>query len=187
LLWEVQARVLAGQTDAEVAMACGLTPGAVGRFEVLFFAVREKLRAADYIGRMAVRPGSRSWAVCGDLGEVWRSLGYHGGPLVLDVIVAATTGRPLPPWVAAREGAGNVGLGERLRLVARMVVDAMLLPPEADPTVLLRLYAEVGAPGPARRARSPVASVAQRAADALAALEVNRTHVGDRARATAGA
>jgi hypothetical protein len=173
LLWEVQARVLAGQTDVDVAAACGLTPGAVWNFEALFFSVRDKLGAPDWVDRMAVRPGSTSWAACGDLGEAWRALGYHGGPLVLDLVVAATAGRPLPLWVAAREEAGNVGLGERLRLVARMVVDAMLLPPEADPTALLRLYAEVGASGPARRARSQVASVAERAAGVLAALDVN--------------
>jgi len=58
-----------------------------------------------------------------------------------------------------------------------MVVDAMLLPPETDPTALLRLYAEVGASGPDRRERSPVASVAERAAGALAALDVDGTRV----------
>jgi hypothetical protein len=185
LLWEVQARVLAGQTDAEVAAACGLTPGAVGYFETLFFSVRDKLGAPDWVDRMAIRPGSTSWAACGDLGEAWRSLGYHGGLLVLDLVVAATVGRPLPAWVAAREGAGDVKLGERLRLVARMVVDAMLLPPEADPTALLRPYAEVVASGPARGARSPVASVAQRAAGALAALDVNGAHAAADAGVTA--
>jgi hypothetical protein len=185
LLWEVQARVLAGQTDAEVATVCGLTPGAVGRFEVLFFGVRDKLGAPDWVDRMAVRPGSTSWAACSDLGEAWRSLGYHGGPLVLDLVVAATTGRPLPPWVAAREAAGHVGLGDRLQLLARMVVDAMLLPPDADPTALLRLFAEVVASGPARRARSPVASVAERAAGALAALDVIGAHAAADAGVTA--
>src|SRR5262249_9267603 len=144
--------------------------------EKLFFAVREKLGAPDWVGRMAVRPGSRSWVACGDLGEVWRAVGYQGGPIILDVVVAATTGRPLPAWVAAREAAGHVGLGERLGLLARMLVDAMLLPPETDPTALFRLYAEVGAPGPARNARSPVASVAERAAGVLAALDVNGAH-----------
>jgi hypothetical protein len=174
--WEVQAWLLAGLDDAAVAARCGLTSGAVRRYEALFFAVRGRLGSPGWVLTHALRPRGPAVAFR-DLGEVWRTLGYHGGPVVLDVVVAATTGRPLPYWVAERERAGDEGFGERLRLRARMVAEAMLLPADTDPVALARLYAEVRAFSPSRGMRSPVASVAERAAGALAAMDVSGARV----------
>src|SRR5205823_1941825 len=104
--------------------------GAVARFEALYFAVRERLGAADWVDRMAVRP--RGPAVASrDLGEVWRALGYGGGPQGLDLVVAATTGRPLPAWVAAREAAGDGG--GLSRTDGARVVRSSMAPGPPDP------------------------------------------------------
>lgn len=53
LRWEVEARVLAGQTDEELGRCCDLDPGVVGLFAMLFFDVRDRL-AALYFCRSVV-------------------------------------------------------------------------------------------------------------------------------------
>ena len=47
--WEARARILAGQSDAEIAARCGLTPECIAWYAALFFDVRPKLKAFAYI------------------------------------------------------------------------------------------------------------------------------------------
>jgi hypothetical protein len=173
-LWEVQARILARQADAEVAARCGLTLGTVRRYESLFFAVRDRLAAGDWVHVNAIRLGPGPWRTCHDLGQVWRTLGYHAGPWVLELVLAATTGRPLPAWARDAPGAGPAGRGERLRLRCGLLVDALLLPADADPFALFRLNLEALRARAARRPGPVAPSLARRAAEVLASSEIRR-------------
>ena len=89
--WEVEARILAGQDDATIAARCGLTSGAVRLYHDAFFDVRPKLRARDWITFRAIDPEGQ-----GGLPAVVRKLAYHGGPFVMDVVLAVTRDEPLP-------------------------------------------------------------------------------------------
>jgi hypothetical protein len=185
--WEVQARILARQSDAEVAARCDLTSGAVGRYESLFFAVRDRLAAGDWVHVNAIRPGPGPWGTFHDLGQVWRTLGYHGGVWVLDLVVAVTAGRPLPDWARGGPGADAAGREERLRLRCGLLVDALMLPADADPFKLFRLNEEALRARAARPPGPAAPSLARRAAEILQAAEVRRPAATPARAAAAGA
>jgi hypothetical protein len=89
---EVEARILAGQTDVEIAIEYGLVPEAVRWFEAAFFCVRDRLRARDWItGRVIGRHFPPA-----DPAPVWKLYAYWGGPLALDLVQSVMAGRPLP-------------------------------------------------------------------------------------------
>jgi hypothetical protein len=186
-LWEVQARILARQEDVEVAARCGLAPGTVRHYESLFFAVRDRLAAGDWVHVNAIRPGPGPRRTFEDLGAVWRALGYHGGVWVLDLVVAVTAGRPLPDWARDAPGAGRAGREERLRLRCGLLVDALLLPADADPFELLRLNLEALRARAARPPGPAAPSLARRATEILRAAEVRRPAATPARAAAAGA
>jgi hypothetical protein len=90
---EVEARLLAGQSPDEIVEFFPLGAAAIDAFENCFFNVRDRLEASDWIiGSLIRRSLSRSFGPW-SLSEFWKVLGYAGGPLVLDVVLAATTER----------------------------------------------------------------------------------------------
>lgn len=84
----IEARILARQTDAEIAQTTGCVPETIEAYEALFFNVRERLDYRDFIvnsviGLDAARGSQRiepSW--------LWKLLGYLGGPHVLDAVIS---------------------------------------------------------------------------------------------------
>jgi hypothetical protein len=84
---ELEARILAGQADDEIAARMDMQAVEVLGYEQLLFAVREKLAAPGYIVLLALGPD------VGDpiqrLGRLWKELAYWRGPLVLDYFVEA--------------------------------------------------------------------------------------------------
>ena len=53
----LEARLLAGQTDAMIAERCGLTAEAVTWYESIFFNIRGRLKAWGYIRTTSSAPG----------------------------------------------------------------------------------------------------------------------------------
>jgi hypothetical protein len=96
--WEVEARILARQSDDEIAAATGLAAGTVSHFERYFFDVRDRLPASDLVlmGIIGYEPfgGIRE----GDLRKLWRFYGFSAGPKMLDLVMAVSQDRPLPAW-----------------------------------------------------------------------------------------
>jgi hypothetical protein len=88
-LWEIKARILADQTDDEIAAHCGLSPETVRWFEALHFCVRDRLQVPDWIAKV-LGPGLRNGFTREEMGHIWMALAYHGGPLILEVVMAAT-------------------------------------------------------------------------------------------------
>mgnify|MGYP001063825108 CR=1 FL=1 len=186
-LWEVQARVLAGQGDDEVARCCGLSVRAAGLFEALFFAVRDRLGARDWVTLRAVWGGRGPGLPMPDPGVVLRSAGYHGGPLVLEVVLAETLDRPLPARLLEGAHPADPTYEERLRLRARILVAAQTLSADVGLRPLLRLCERLPELGEGRPARGRVGTPAERVWGLVAGAELRVPPPADAGRAAAAA
>lgn len=88
----VQCRILARETDEQIARRHGTIPDAIRWYEALFFHVRDRLDNQDYITRIILhssppRPGGLHEFAC-------KFFAYFGGSQVLDAIVTGWPGRP---------------------------------------------------------------------------------------------
>jgi hypothetical protein len=87
--WELEARILTGQSDEDIAARLGLPPEVVGMYEALFFSVRHCLDAYLYIAEQVIGPGRWQGFRNEEVGSLWAACGYFGGVAVLDALVAA--------------------------------------------------------------------------------------------------
>ena len=55
--WEIEARLLVGQSDAEVAAKCNILPDVVSQYEPAFFSIRKCLEAWAYLLNQVVGDG----------------------------------------------------------------------------------------------------------------------------------
>jgi hypothetical protein len=118
---EVEARVLAGQTDAEIAWLTNIPPSTITAYESLFFHCREYLDARDWISLQAIGTSA-------DAGSIVKQLAYRGGPLALDIVLAVTRDRPLPRHLLA--AAPDPEFAElRVRTAVKLLLDAMIPSP----------------------------------------------------------
>jgi hypothetical protein len=98
----VEARLLARETDAEIARKCGILPKAVAWYEGLFFCVRDRLQCSSWIaGTIRGMAGQLPLYGTNSLTEqqrhtVYRLFGYHGGSDILDAMIGAISPRPRP-------------------------------------------------------------------------------------------
>jgi hypothetical protein len=89
VLWEVRARLLAGQTDAEIGARCALPSEVITWYESLFFAVRAHTEATKYLLSRTVGDGLYRGFREGEVGEFWAWAALAGGPVVVNVLVDA--------------------------------------------------------------------------------------------------
>lgn len=89
---EIEARLLAGQTVPEVAARVALPEPTVAAFEALFFHVRDRLEAADWITVHALGRGNRDSIAA----IVLRSCAYYGGLVLLDAVLPYLIGTATP-------------------------------------------------------------------------------------------
>jgi hypothetical protein len=85
--WGIEARVLAGETDEEIAEKVGTEPAVINSYINVFFDVRGKMRHTDYMINVVMAN-----AVTRGLQErhydlLWKLLGYHGGTHVLNAVI----------------------------------------------------------------------------------------------------
>ena len=99
--WEIEGRLLAGQEDQAIAERCGLHPQTVRRYEALFFNIRGRLHARDWISSRVIGSGLRNGFPKDDLRGLWQAYGYSGGVRVLEVVIAVSQEKPLPEWACA--------------------------------------------------------------------------------------
>lgn len=97
--WAIEARVLAGESDADIAEKLGTSPEVVEAYVNVFFDVREKLTRKDYVLNVILAD-----AVSRGLQErhydlLWKLLGFIGGPHVLDAAMSkcVAIGKPETP------------------------------------------------------------------------------------------
>jgi hypothetical protein len=160
--WEIESRLLADQSDDEIAERTGLTAGAIGRFETLFFNVRARLAACDWVLTRAIWCGHSLSISMPDLGVVWKSVAYFGGPMVLEVMLSATLDRPFPASIDQGMHGVDPGHAERLRMRARLLAEVMMLPADASLGDLTRLQGVLHELKGSRPARPGSIGVAER-------------------------
>ncbi len=90
--WAIEARILARQTDDEIAQAGACRPDVIEAYEALFFNVRDRLDYRDVIlnhvlGCLQVR----SWETL-EVGWLWKLFAYLGGPHVLESLMSRLPG-----------------------------------------------------------------------------------------------
>jgi hypothetical protein len=84
---EVQARILAGDEDTEIAARCGLSPGVVRMYHDLFFDVRKNLNCAAYIYGVVVGRKAHHGCTEDDREVLLMLHGYElGGPAVDELL-----------------------------------------------------------------------------------------------------
>jgi hypothetical protein len=142
---EVEARLLAGQSIAEVADRCGLDPETVEAYEALFFDVADHLGRESYILHQAIGPRLQDPAP-EDLDVIVKALAYVGGPFVLDAVLDALGLR------------STAAVAPGLALGVRMTIASMCLPvtPRTAPEIIrLHLLVEEVLGREAGRAATP--------------------------------
>jgi hypothetical protein len=117
---EVQALILAGLDDEAIAQRCGLAPGVVDWYEALFFHVTDRLDARDWVVYTAI--GGSPLTGYPDVASIWKAFGFFHGVRGLDVAIAATTDRPLPPGITESDAQKMVYQWLRNRFQVRLAV-----------------------------------------------------------------
>jgi hypothetical protein len=114
----LEARVLAGQPAPAIAEHCGLTADVVEAFERLFFDIRNRLAAGDFI-RATVNGVEPSDGIP-DVDALMKTYAFAMGPLVLDALLAV-----LDAEESLGRGAMCVATGDekliRMAIVARSI------------------------------------------------------------------
>jgi hypothetical protein len=128
---ETQARLLAKEPSAAIAGRIGLEVEVIERFEELFFNIKDRLRAKDWIVERVIGKSLLTGFTPHDIGEIWMTFGYFGGPLALDMIIAACRHYGLAPAVEANAIVVPKLTDCQLRSVQRAIW-AMLVPPTAS-------------------------------------------------------
>jgi hypothetical protein len=138
--WELEARLLARQTDDEISVRCGLPPEVVFCYEELFFNVRCRLEAWGWICNQVIGPGLQNRFADHEVGPLWLAFAYHGGPLVLDALLGAfhAAWRSGEPAILSTYLRPNTGITPQIQAA----VAAAILPrfgPRAEAWLELRL------------------------------------------------
>jgi hypothetical protein len=127
---EIEARLLARQTDDAIAVQCGLSAAAVGAYHDLFFNVRHALDADIYVYSIAIGRKAFSGLTESDVDIILKMLGYAHGPLMVDAALRYFRNPPaLPPRL---DGLDAAALAEsRLLLQVRVLILTMVAPAQA--------------------------------------------------------
>jgi hypothetical protein len=94
--WSIEARILAGETDWEIAGRIGCCEEIIQTYEALFFNVRGKLNRTDYIFNVVLKDAVMRGLHEREKDLLWKLMAYIGGSHVLDAVI-----NPLgnPQWV----------------------------------------------------------------------------------------
>ena len=83
----LEARLLAGQSIADTAVACNLPAEVIRLYESLFFSVMDRLRHRAYLIAEAISPRYWSGYTAADADIVVKSLAFLKGPMFLKYIL----------------------------------------------------------------------------------------------------
>lgn len=86
--WEIEARILAGETDEEIAKKVGCEPEVITAYEAVFFNVREKLNNTAYVVNVVMADSVTKGITERQYDLLWKMFGYRGGPHVLDAMTS---------------------------------------------------------------------------------------------------
>jgi hypothetical protein len=86
--WELEARILAGQSSAAIAARCCLPVDVIDAYHNTFFRVREHLLAGDWVMSRVFGPQLRSALTASNAELVLKYYGYIGGAVLVDDLLA---------------------------------------------------------------------------------------------------
>jgi len=120
--YALEGRILAGQTNAEIAQHLELLPESVEAYEKCFFHVRERLRSKDYIVGQVI--GTAIVVNDSSLSPDFSAkfFGYFGGPFVLDAVLYAFDQQMVAP--VSHEGSLAFFDEHCMRQVRRRIAEA---------------------------------------------------------------
>ena len=151
---EVEARILAGQTDDEIALAVDVSAAGVSWYEQAFFDVRVRLGARDWITWRAIGQARRPMGACP--GPVLKAAGYHGGLVLLEVVLAVVCGKPFPAHQLPQQQAGRSYVEARRRLLVCQLIAEMQATTPAELAGLIKTLREAATIDQAQRHVPPV-------------------------------
>ena len=94
--WELEARLLTDESLEQIARKGELTVDVVEAFAELFFAVRARRKATDWLMRRAVEYNPITGFTGPLPGALWKYVALTDGTAALELVIAVTTDRPLP-------------------------------------------------------------------------------------------
>ena len=116
---EVEARLLARQSDESIAGLCALSPAAVRLYHEFFFDVRPYLQAEFYIFAKAIGPKVLSGLTGDDHDLLLKMAGYALGAAAVDQLLAYWADPPVwPVSLAQLDGPALETLQSKLRIQA---------------------------------------------------------------------
>lgn len=134
----LEAYLLTAVPFEEVAARCAVRSGIAESYHQLFFSVRDRLRATDWIMAQAI--GDDLWHGLAAPGVVCKYAAYVGGANLLEVVIAITAGWPLPIWLQ-ESFVGNPSYEEaRFLLRARLCLAALAATSVEELALLVEIY-----------------------------------------------
>lgn len=131
LRWVLEACLLTGQASEEIGWKLDLSAAVVDWYERLFFNVRDRLSASDWIVLQAIGKKAVHGCTKQDLNLILKLLGYFGGPLVLEMCLPHLL--PEDAVAPVDRTQADAKLGQRVR----HLVEAMCVPEDDEVRQLL--------------------------------------------------
>jgi len=94
--WAIEARILAGESDADIARRIGTDPGIVAAYAEVFFDVRNMLENRDYVVNVIMADAVARGVTERQFDLLWKMFAFHGGSHVLDAVMSKVTALPRP-------------------------------------------------------------------------------------------
>lgn len=131
LRWVLEAYLLTGQASEEIGPTLGLPAAVVDWYERIFFSVRDRLSASDWVMMQVVgRKFVRGEVTTGDIDVILKWLAYSGGAVILQMCLPYL----LPDQVGVLCGPEQVTpeLAQRIRRLVEALCnpEARQIPPE---------------------------------------------------------
>jgi hypothetical protein len=131
----VEARILARQTNREIAFHTGCAELFIEIYEKVFFHVRDRLKHRDYIINTVFRESESRGRQDRECDLLWKMVGYFHGPRVLDALIS---GFVSPTWVTRPEDVDACFQDMAIRTIKQKAAIAALSVP-VDSTTYLNL------------------------------------------------
>jgi hypothetical protein len=124
--WLIEARLLARESDYEIASRIGMSPEIIKCYHDTFFDVREKLDYRDYVIAMVFGEAAFRGLSERQHDLLWKMFGYLGGPFVIDSVSSRLINAS---WCNSSEAAGSFWQDIALNVMKHKAAVATLVVP----------------------------------------------------------
>src|SRR5262249_47416811 len=119
---QLEARLVAGETDDVIATRCSITPAGVTWYHAVFYEVRPHLKASNYIATVVLAGKPYKGIARDDHEAILKSLAYELGGQMVDEVLDCLRNPPVVPILL-----DGVPLPELRRLCNRLRTKALIL------------------------------------------------------------